>query len=153
MSFRGVSRRRVTVMQSDELVTKQSMKAEADINNILTQFKKTGIITHISKQQPIYTDLPDQMDYQQSLHIMMEADEAFATLPSVVRRAFDNDPANLLAALRDPNRREELMDLGIINKPPAPRPPGNPQTILPSQNPPTLRPPPNPSNEGSESLK
>lgn len=120
-------RLRVTLDCSDsENMTKQSHKEECDINNILTQFKRTGIIQHITQQQPIFTDLPDQMDYQQALHLQEQATEAFASLPSTVRRYFENNPAKLLNALGDPEQTSMLQELGILARPEQPQPPGNP---------------------------
>lgn len=104
-------------------MTKQSHKAECDINNILKQYQKTGILQHITQQQPIYTDLPDNTDYQQSLEILQKADDTFSTLPSVVRAHFHNDPGEFLAAFHDPSQRSQLEEWGLINKAPPPRPP------------------------------
>lgn len=109
-----------------EDMAKQSHKDECDINNIVSSFQRTGIIQHITDQQPIYTDLPDQMDYQQAMHISMQAQEAFSTLPSAVRRYFQNDPTQLLAALHDPDMHPTLQELGVLAKPDQPQPPGNP---------------------------
>jgi len=128
----SISRRRVSYSCGDQLVTKQSHKQECDINFILTQFKKTGIITHISKQQPVYGDLPDQIDFQQSLNLINAASDAFDALPSVVRRYFANDPGNLLAALHDPAQANKLQELGILKGPATPQPPGNPENRNPS---------------------
>lgn len=120
-------RRRVQIdFTSATDMTKQSHKQECDINNILSTYKRTGIIQHITEQQPIYTDLPDSMDYQQAMHISMQAREAFSTLPSAVRRYFQNDPTQLLMALHDPAMIPTLQELGIVAKPDAPQPPGNP---------------------------
>lgn len=122
-------RRRVPTYCSGELVTKQSHKAECDINNILSQFKQTGIITHISNQPPVYADLPDSLDYQQSMNTIISADDAFARLPSVVRRYFNNSPEELLLALSDPAMRPKLIELGVLEPKPQPQPPGNPNNI------------------------
>lgn len=129
--FSVKSRTRVTFSCGSELMTKQSHKNECDINNILTQFKRTGIIQHISQQTPIYADLPSDIDYQQALHTQMQADQAFSTLPSVVRAHFNNDPAALLEALGDPGQKDKLIELGILKPPPAPQPPGNPDNVKP----------------------
>lgn len=119
-------RRRSQYSCGTQLITKQSHKQECDINYILTQFKKTGIITHISNQTPVYDDLPDQFDYQSSLNLLQAAGDSFSALPSVVRRYFDNDPALLLAALHNPEMRSKLEELGILKGPDNPRPAGNP---------------------------
>lgn len=114
---------RVTAPHSDELITKQSMKDECDIHNILRQYQKTGIIQHINQQQPIFDDLPDITDFQTSLSILDQAEQAFAALPSSIRDSFQNDPAELLRAIQDPGQRERLTELGILRAPAAPRPP------------------------------
>lgn len=105
---------RVTAPHSDQVVTKQSHKAECDIHNILRQYQRTGILTHVARAQPLFDELPDQIDFQGALHQVMAAQEAFAALPSKVREQFRNDPAMLLAALQDPSRRDEFEALGIL---------------------------------------
>lgn len=150
MTLRSDQRRRVTYSCGNELMTKQSHKAECDINNILSQFKRTGIITHITAQQPIYQDLPDTMDYQESLHVIMNADAAFSTLPSVVRRYFDNDPAKLLAAINDPDMKDKLIELGVLRKPDQPQPAGAPD--LNGQPAPASTPAPAPYQPASTSV-
>lgn len=114
------------------LVTKQEFKDECNINNIVSQYKLTGIINHINQQPPVYADLPDDMDYQTSLATISSASDAFDRLPAATRRAFDNDPYQLLIALGDPARRTELEQLGILKGPATPQPPGNPVNSNPS---------------------
>lgn len=130
--FRPFNRLRVQVSCGDELITKQEFKDECDINNILTQYKQTGIIQHIQTQTPIYSELPDEIDYQQSLNIMAQAQDAFSTLPSVVRRYFSNDPSQLLSALNNPDMRTTLEGLGVLQGPATPQPAGNPVNNNPS---------------------
>lgn len=99
-----------------EMVTKQSHKDECDIHKILSQYQKTGIINHITPNQPQYLDLPDNLDYQQSVNLILEAQEAFATLPSLIRDRYGNDPARFLEALNDPSQREFLTEIGVFEK-------------------------------------
>lgn len=153
-SFYYPRRLRVQLSCGTELITKQEFKDESDINNILTQYKKTGIINNIMQQQPIYSDLPDDLDYQNSLHITSQASEAFDTLPATVRRYFQNDPQQLLAAIGNPDMRTTLEELGVLQGPANPQPPGNPENRNPSMagtlsstpqlpvNPPPSSPPP-----------
>lgn len=110
---------RVTINTGDQLITKQSMAFECDINNILKQFSKTGIINHINSNQAQYLDLPDNLDFQSSLAIIQQADDAFASLPSKVREHYKNDPARFLGALTDPAERDLLTEYGILKRPPA----------------------------------
>lgn len=114
---------RVTFNSGNKLITKQSMKAECDIHNILRQYQRTGIITHVQNARPTYSDLPDDMDYQRSLHTIMAAEEAFDGLPAQVRDHFGNDPGRLLAALQDPAQADYLREVGIL------RPKEPPQSV------------------------
>ena len=58
-------------------------------------------------------DLPDDLDFQASLEIVRQAQEAFATLPSGTRARFENDPQNFLAFLSDPANQDEAIKLGF----------------------------------------
>lgn len=97
----------------------QQYKDQCDINNILKQFKKTGIVSHISAHQAqgSYEDLPDPLEYQDALNAVMAAQESFATLPSKVRTRFENDPTKFLDFMQDPKNAEEMYDLGLATRP------------------------------------
>lgn len=127
VSFDG----RVPDPETGELVyqpsmTKQSFVKECDINNILKEFRVTGQIRHMSAHAAAgaYEDLPEPADFQESLHHIMAANEAFATLPSQVRRRFDNDPAEFLKFMADPANQDEAIKMGLAkdNRPPPPPP-------------------------------
>jgi phage internal scaffolding protein len=113
--------KRITInFDGVEDMAHQSHKDECDIHKILNQYKKTGILAHITQRQPLYADLPDASDYQRSLNVILEGHEAFATLPAVVRDRFQNDPSEFLAALGNPALRGELEALGVFEKKPVP---------------------------------
>lgn len=105
-----------------EEITKQSHKAECDIHTILSQFQRTGILTHINQNQAEFMDLPDGVDFQSAMELVKSAEHSFAALPSKVRDRFDNDPFQFLAAFQDPAMEAELRDLGLLNpiRPPDP---------------------------------
>lgn len=102
--------------------TKQSFVGECDINNILKQYKLTGQIRHISSKAALgsYQDLPDPLDFQESMNIVIEAEKSFATLPAHVRARFGNDPVNFLTFMADPANQDEVIKLGLAtdNRPP-----------------------------------
>lgn len=117
-------------------MTKQSFAAECDINNIIKQYRVTGMVTHISDQaqRGTYTDLPDPLDFQESLELVRSAEVSFASLPSKIRDRFANDPGRFLAFCSDPANLKEMGELGLLNTPPAPQPP--------AEQPPPVNPPP-----------
>lgn len=114
-------------------MTKQSHKAECDINTILSQYQKTGILNHITENQPLYTDLPSDIDYQQSLHTVLAAQDVFHTLPSVVRDYFGNDPERFLGAFMDPTQADKLREFGLLDTPK----PVDPVVVTPPASPPS----------------
>lgn len=113
-------------------MAKQEFVAECDINNIIKQYSATGQLKHISARaaQGQYMDLPDDLDFQNSLEIVRRAQEAFATLPSSTRARFENDPQNFLAFLSDPANQDEAIKLGFATdtRPPAKPPAKEPET-------------------------
>lgn len=109
-------------------MTKQSFKAECDINNIIKQFSQTGIVTHISDRasKGQYADLPDSADFQEALNIVGAANESFMSLPSKVRDRFGNNPELFLQFLHDPKNEDEARALGLLQ--PKITPPNIPPT-------------------------
>lgn len=101
-------------------MAKQEFKRECDINNILKQYSKTGMVQHVNKRaaEGMYTDLPDAIDFQDSLNLVREAEASFMTLPARVRDQFGNDPAQFLAFCGDPANAEEMVKLGLRQAPP-----------------------------------
>ena len=101
-----------------ELITRQEFAEECDINNMIADFKQTGMFKHVNKhaERGIYANLPDVHDYQEALIQASRANAAFAALPSKIRQKWDNDPRKLLRALADPDQRQELEDMGILEK-------------------------------------
>lgn len=121
--------------------TKQEFRDECDINNILAQYRQTGMIRHISARaaQGAYMDLPDPVDFQMSTNIILEATSAFMTLPSKVRERFFNDPERFLQFMADPANQDEAIKLGLATRVPDPE----------SNGPPDRPPPPPPAAAGA----
>lgn len=117
MTFFIEHKRRFAAHDNTEM-TKQAHKDECDINRILKQYSKTGIINHIRQGEPVFADLPDPLDFQEALSVVSSAQAAFSELPALVRARFDNNPAALLEALNDPAMWPELRELGILKPDP-----------------------------------
>lgn len=116
-------------------MTQQNFKQECDINNILKRYKKNGIIEHVNKYQGQYADLSEPVDYHTALGIVLSAQEAFDSLPSGIRKRFENDPAQFLGFVNDPENLEEMVEMGLATtNSPAPvaevsSPPAEPETL------------------------
>lgn len=118
----------VVDLKTGELVylpsmTKQEFQTECDINNVIKSFSASGMLRHVSARaaEGAYQDLPDSYDFQESLHQVQRAREAFMTLPAKIRSRFGNDPAEFLAFSHDPANLDELRTLGLAT-PVAPAP-------------------------------
>lgn len=97
--------------------TKQAMKDESDINNIVNRFAKTGMLTHVSTKSPTYLDVSAVTDYRDAIEQVRKTEVFFGGLPAKVRAHFSNDAAAFLDFMTDPSREAEARELGLIPEP------------------------------------
>lgn len=98
--------------------TKQSMKAECDINNIMAKYQKSGLVTHVNERQGTYDDFISAPDYHTAMNQICAANESFESLPSGIRNRFHNDPALFLEFVQDPAHQDELVRMGLADPKP-----------------------------------
>lgn len=91
--------------------TKQTFKAETDINTILKRFSSKGVISHLAKFKPQYGDFGGSYDFAESLDKLNKGQGIFDALPSEVRREFDQDPGKFFDYVNDPGNSERLDEL------------------------------------------
>lgn len=111
-----IENNRVRVRTRNELPTKtqQQFKEQVDVNNIIRKYKQTGAITHLNTRKGVYMDCTAIPDYQVALNTINQANSAFMELPAIIRARFQNDPAQLLEFLKDPQNKEEGIKLGLL---------------------------------------
>lgn len=97
--------------------TKQCFKDECDLNNILRKYRKTGLIEHLSVHQGDYKDISEPIDYQTALNTVLSAQVAFDSLPSDLRKQFDNNPGLFLDFVDNPDNADKLVEMGLANAP------------------------------------
>lgn len=97
-------------------LAKQSFADECNINVIMAQYRKTGLIEHVNKYQGNYETLPSSMDYHSMLNQAIAAKEAFAGLTAEIRFKFHNDPEEFLAFVEDPDNTEEMIEMGLVKR-------------------------------------
>lgn len=102
----------------DISMTEQQFKQEVDINNILDHYRKTGYLPP-SSRDPIYGDVSQITSFQDALHHVEDSYALFETVPSKIRRMFNNDPGEYLAYVSNPDNHEEAYSLGILSRPQA----------------------------------
>lgn len=99
--------------------TIQSEKDSCDINLILRKFKTTGVMSNVNTNSPLEVSFDEVVDFHSAMTQVASAQQAFATLPSALRKRFSNDPGELLAFLGDSSNRDEAIKLGLVNAPQA----------------------------------
>lgn len=100
--------------------TKQSFKAECDINTIVSRFLRTGIMDFATKNEARYGDTTG-IDYQMATLTVARAKSLFNDLPAALRDRFENEPAKFLDFVQDDKNRAEALELGLL-KPKEPSP-------------------------------
>ena len=96
--------------------TKQSEAKATNINNIIKQYEKTGVLPTIGRDA-VFMDVSAAPDYMTALNLITQADAMFMQLPAELRARFDNEPAQFLDWTSDPANRDEMRELGLLEKP------------------------------------
>ena len=94
-------------------LTQQNQKKQSDVNQIMSKYEKTGILSHTSGNAPQFGDFSDIPNYQETLNTVIRAEEAFAALPAELRKSFDNDPSKFVEFCSNPQDEAELAKHGL----------------------------------------
>lgn len=94
--------------------TEQSHKRITDVNYIIKQYDKTGLIINQQNIEAQYGDMSGD-DYKTMLDTVLNAQKAFDELPSKIRKKFNNNPEDYLRFFEDPENRDEAIELGLVN--------------------------------------
>lgn len=115
--------------QNDEpSLTQQSDANDCDINVIMARYQQTGQVPQIV-QQAIYGDFTTVTDFRSALDMVRNAQEKFAELPAKIRAKFNNNPAEFMDFVHDPNNADAMVEMGLAEPPPKPQN-QTPQTIV-----------------------
>lgn len=95
-------------------LTRQEFAAECDINNLMAQYEKTGILPPgMNSDVPQFLDVTDLPDFRETQDILIQATAAFMALPAVVRKEFDNDAVKFVEFARDPENLPQMRTWGL----------------------------------------
>lgn len=103
-------------------LTQQEFKESCDINNILAKFSVQARALGVEpsqlmpQDQGTYGDFSQLDDFQTAQNKIAFLNDQFSNLPSDVRRKFGDNLNTFMSALSDPNRIDELGELGVWNK-------------------------------------
>ena len=101
-----------------ESLTQQHFQEECDIINIIKRHDRNGIIEHVHRGQARYGDFSEVTDYREALDLVKNAQEEFMTIPSDIRKQFDNNPGKFYEFVSNPDNRDELIKMGFIEQAP-----------------------------------
>lgn len=112
----------VVVVCEEEVLTRQDAVQECDLNNIMRQYARTGLVP---AGLPVarYGDFTLVEDFQEAQAILARAQEQFQALPAKVRDRFANSPAAFLSFVSDRGNLEEARSLGLLREESSPVPP------------------------------
>lgn len=93
-------------------LTQQHFKDECDIDKILKRYEQTGfLVDPMAPKRPAqFGDFSEIGSYQETLNRVNAIEDWFMSLPSAVRRAYENDPAKLADALSTEEGRKAFED-------------------------------------------
>lgn len=94
--------------------TQQHFRDEVDINNIVARFERTGQLPQASGAVT-YGDVTSY-DFMHMMNIVAKQKAKFMAYPAKIRNMFNNDPAQLLTFLEDPENHDHARKLGILPK-------------------------------------
>lgn len=103
----------------DPSLASQEMSADTDINRIVEVWVRTGMAP-TTNVEALSGDFSNVDDYRTMLDKLNRANREFMTFDADVRSFFKNDPANLIAALDNPDMASKLVELGIKKAPVVP---------------------------------
>lgn len=107
---------------TDETRTQQQFAEEVDINTIVRRFGLTGELPQGLKP-PMTGDFTEVYDFQTSMNLVREANEAFMQMPADIREQFGNDAGAWTEYVSDPKNVEQCRKWGLARLPEAPREP------------------------------
>lgn len=109
-----MERVRVVAPEGGDMMTKQSMALESDINHIVSRWIHHGQVPRAVSSTPMYGDFSSFDSFHEAANLVLAAEADFARLPAHVRDHCKNDPGLFLDLVYDPERRPELEALGLV---------------------------------------
>lgn len=102
---------------SSPIITDQSSLHLADINNIMEQYVKTGMLPNQTSQSPQFIDNTQIPNLEKAFEITRNALSMFNGLPAFIRNMMNNEPQNLESFITNPENETLLLKYGMITNP------------------------------------
>jgi len=93
--------------------TWQAAKDECDVNLIIANYNRTGLLGHVNPKQPMYGDFSEALQLQEAIALVRGAESEFMQLPAHIRAMANNDPVTFLEMLADEGAVAALKAAGM----------------------------------------
>lgn len=112
----GKKRKRIQKMFPGKSLTQKHLAKDCDVNVIMEKHLRTGLAPH-NPIPPKFGDFSEVGSYQESLNMVIQAEDTFMSLNAKTRERFKNNPQELIDFLNDPENLEESYELKLRNRP------------------------------------
>ena len=99
-----------------ESMTQQHHVEQVKVQNLIKQYDRTGILTHVAEGVAHYGDYTKVNEYKQSLDFVNLANESFLELPSSIREKFGNDAGQFFEFATNPKNEKAMQEMGLFPK-------------------------------------
>ncbi|WP_167519421.1 hypothetical protein [Intestinirhabdus alba] len=100
---------------TEPTLTQQHFAQETDINQIVRRAINTGDVSVFTPaDRSEFYDCTVYEDYQSSLHFLKEIEDDFSSLPSDIRRQFNDRADNYVRFMTDPANVGKAVELGLL---------------------------------------
>lgn len=110
------NRVQLVIPEDEEIRVEQSHKEEVNINNIVKRHGMDLIAKTAALQSFTFDDNPNN-DFQETMNMILQAEKSFSSIPSEIRKKFDNDPAKFMDYLHNPDNKDQLIEWGLAKAP------------------------------------
>lgn len=110
----GLSAKDTAMFCEGPSLTRQEFAEECDINSIMKRYDAYLSDPMRSVREPRYydfTELPETL--MDMMDVLRQGEEAFYSLPALVRKEFDNDPAAFVDFAADPTHVDQMREWGL----------------------------------------
>ena len=107
---------RVTFETKGESLTEQQFAEESQILNKIRKYDSQGFFDTINRNPAQYNDFTQVRDLADAIEQIEEARDAFQTIPSDVRKKFNNSPSEFFDFASKESNYDELVKLGLATE-------------------------------------
>lgn len=104
---------RVTFETEGESLTEQQFAEESQIINKIRKYDSQGFFDSINRNPAQYNDFTQVRDLADAIDQIENARDAFQTIPSDIRKKFNNSPSEFFDFASKESNFDELVKLGL----------------------------------------